>query len=167
MNTVMIREETPADAAAITALLHAAFPGPDEAALVAQLRADGALGVSLLAEQNGMVVGHVALSPIGMAGHDVRLAALAPLAVAAAQRGQGIARRLTLAAIDAARAQAVDALLVLGEPAIYGRYGFTPAPAGLRVGWAGPFFLALELRPAALRGVEGDLRYARAFDRFE
>ncbi len=167
MSMISIREETPDDAAAITALLQAAFPGPDEASLVEELREDGELGASLLAEQAGAVVGHVALSPITIAGNAVRMAALAPLAVAEAQRGQGIARQLMHAVIEHARTQGIDALLVLGDPDIYGKYGFTRAPADLRVAWSGPFFMALELRDGTLQGVKGKLRYAKAFGMFD
>lgn len=116
-----LRPETPGDAAGIDALLRAAFGGGDEAALVRDLRAAGHLTHSLIAHAGGVPVGHVALSPLQA---ERPALALAPLAVHPALQGRGIGTALVRAALHAAGDAAV---VVLGEPAFYARFGFLPA----------------------------------------
>lgn len=131
---LIIRPERPDDAAAITALITAAFGQAAEADLVRRLRADGSLAVSLLAVEDGEAVGHVALSPVTVDHVDGagRWLGLAPLAVRPDRQRQGIGGRLVEAALDVAEASGASVVFVLGEPAYYGRFGFRPA-AGF--GW--------------------------------
>lgn len=132
---LLIRLETPRDAGGIAALLDAAFGGRDELALVAALRADGDLDLSLIAAQGGTVLGHIALSPIRA---DFPALALAPVAVDPALHGRGIGAALIRAAI-AARPD--HAIVVLGDPAYYARFGF--APVAWDSPYAGPYLQAL------------------------
>ena len=78
-----VRPEKPQDIAAIYAVNAAAFPTEAEAELVDALRDQGALAVSLVAEHEGQIVGHIAFSPMTMEGADSHLKAigLAPVAV--------------------------------------------------------------------------------------
>ena len=152
------RDELPADRSAIAALLAEAFGGPAEAGLVAALRADGDLVVSVVAEQASAIVGHAAISPLsGPAG----CVAFAPVAVDPAYQRRGIGTALVAAVLDRAREGGAAMVFVLGEPAFYGRFGFsTEAAAGFMCPYTGPHFMALRLdgetTPAALE-------YAPAF----
>jgi putative acetyltransferase len=180
----LIRDEVPGDAAAIAAVLAAAFEPatgslPAEAELVATLRAAGALSLSLVAEApDGTLVGHIAFSPVTVEGSSEgsgadsgagRLLGLAPLAVLPAWQGRGVGTALAGAGLARARAAGAALVFVLGEPAYYRRFGFRPA-AERGIAWehAAPpeAFMALELNPGAGAARRGVLRYHPAFDRF-
>lgn len=157
----MIRPETAADYGSVANLLEGAFPGPDEARLVERLRADGDLTIALVAVAAGEVVGHVAFSPMAA---PFRALGLAPVAVRADRRRQGIADRLIRAGIEQARADGWQALFVLGDPDYYGRFGFdADAAAGFDCAYAGPHFMAMPLA-ADLPARSGAVAYAPAFD---
>ncbi|WP_232962395.1 GNAT family N-acetyltransferase [Paracoccus tegillarcae] len=129
-----LRPESTADHAAIHALTVAAFGQTDEADLVDALRRAGDLDLSLVASQGGTVLGHIALSPI-----DAPFPALglAPLSVHPAMQHRGIGAALVTAAI-AARPD--HAIILLGDPAYYARFGFQPAD--LQSPYAGPYLQA-------------------------
>lgn len=118
-----------ADQTAAEALLRAAFPGPQEAALVRALRLSGAMELEMvLPDETGGLAGYLALSrmvaPVGWL-------ALAPVAIAPGWQGKGLGRRLVSAVIrlTAIKGQTV---VVLGPPAFYSRCGFsTPRAAAL------------------------------------
>jgi putative acetyltransferase len=127
--TLEIREAGADDRAAALDLHRAAFDGPDEAALTAALLDDptAAPQLSLLAWRDGAPVGHVLLTAARMG--DAPAAVLAPLAVApAAQRG-GIGGALVRAALARSATRGLVGVLVFGDPAYYGRFGFGPAAA--------------------------------------
>ncbi|GLK65916.1 hypothetical protein GCM10017635_33930 [Paracoccus kondratievae] len=130
-----IRPEMRHDHMAITALLDRAFGGPDEGRLVDELRAYGDLALSLVAEAEGTIIGHIALSPIAA---EAPALALAPLAIHPAVQSRGIGSALIRAAIAA---YADHAIVVLGDPAYYGRFGFVPAD--LDSPYAGPHLQVL------------------------
>ena len=165
LSGLVIREEIAGDAEALRGLLEPAFGGPAEAQLVDDLRADGDVLVSLIAEIDGVIAGHILFSPLPIAsgGSTQRAAALAPLAVAPAWQGRGVGSRLTQDGIEACRRLGLDGIVVLGAPALYGRFGFTAAAAAsIRSVYAGgPAFMALTLRPDLT--LEGEARYAPAF----
>jgi putative acetyltransferase len=124
----LIRPEATGDAAAIRVIHAAAFGGTGEADLVDDLRRNQHLTVSLVAEEDGVLTGHVALSPIVLdASPDLFALGLAPLAVRPESQRQGIGSRLTEAALEAADRMGIAFVVVLGEPAFYGRFGFTRA----------------------------------------
>ena len=161
---VHIRRERPEDAPAIRAIHEAAFPGPGEARLVDGLRAARRLSVSRVAESHGAVVGHVAFSPVTVAGAGDGLG-LAPVAVASALRGRGVGGALIRSGLEACRDAGAGFVVVLGEPAYYGRFGFTAAGEwGLCDEYGGgAAFQALELRPGAIPRGAGLVRYAPEF----
>lgn len=139
------------DAAAIRAVVAAAFERDDEARMVDEARAAGAALVELVAEQGGEIVGHVLFNRMA-APPGRRFAGLAPLSVRPDMQRQGIGDALTRAGLDALRAQDVEACLVLGHPDYYPRFGFSPEAAARVISpYAGsPAFMALELVPGAL-----------------
>jgi putative acetyltransferase len=180
----LIRDEVPGDAAAIAAVLAAAFEPvagspPAEVALVAALRAAGALSLSLVAEApDGTLVGHIAFSPVTVGGPSEgsgpasgagRLLGLAPLAVLPSWQGHGVGTALVEAGLARARAAGAALVFVLGEPSYYRRFGFRPA-AERSIVWehAAPAeaFMALALGPGPDAAPRGVLRYHAAFDRF-
>lgn len=128
-----IRPEEPADPHAVTRVVTAAFTGhgPEVAGLVQLLQRSGRSRVSLVARDEGDVVGHVLLS-IGWIDAPDRVAdvlVLSPLAVAPAQQGRGIGTALVEAALEAARALEAPAVFLEGDPGYYSHRGFVRASA--------------------------------------
>jgi putative acetyltransferase len=119
-----IRAARALDSAAIEALYATAFPQEDLRPLVRALSALGVL--SLLAEQDGAVAGHVAFTRCAVAAADDALALLGPLAVMPGLHRTGIGGALLREGLERIRAQGVQQVLVLGDPAYYGRFGFAP-----------------------------------------
>lgn len=188
-----IRPEREADWAGIRRVNELAFGRPAEADLVDALRAAGAVITSLVAEEDGAVVGHILFSPATLASHShegqnttptasndapngatagpsgepMTIAALGPMAVLPAQQGQGIGSQLVRAGLEACRAAGYRLVIVLGHADYYPRFGFRPsAPFGIRWERAVPeeVFMVAELRPGALAGAEGVVRYRAEFD---
>lgn len=120
----MIRYATPADHEPIAAVIAAAFGRPAEADLVEQLRADGDAMFELVAEEAGDIVGHVLFSRL-WADRDDLYAALAPLAVQPGRQRVGLGAALVRAGLEAAQQFGAAGVLVLGDPAYYGRFGFS------------------------------------------
>ena len=165
---VAVRPEAPTDAVAIDALLRAAFAGGWEAALVDRLRGSRALPLALAAETSaGEVVGHIAFSPLPIATDTaavVNALALAPLAVRPDWQRRGIGSLLVQDAFDRLRDAGAPLVVVLGDPAFYGRFGFrAEVAAGIRCPYAGPALQALPLDGRDLVGIAGDAAYHPAF----
>src|SRR5436190_4798805 len=98
-----IRPERPEDAAGIDSLLRIAFPGAAEADLVQRLRADGDLALSLVAEENGTIIGQVAFVPVTLdPDPGYRVWGLAPISVLPHRQDQGVGSALTEAGLDRA-----------------------------------------------------------------
>ena len=147
----MIRHAKPADHAAIREVVVAAFAKTDEADLIERLRADGDVVFELVAEDAGAVVGHILYSRLW--ADSVNLyTALAPLAVRPDLQRTGLGKTLTRASIDTAREFGAHAVIVLGHPVYYPKFGFsTEATARIKAPYSGsPAFMALEIEPAAL-----------------
>jgi putative acetyltransferase len=156
---VHIRSETPADQAAVRAVVAAAFGQADEADLVEQLHADGDVVVSLVAEEAGEIVGHVLLSAMRA---PFRALGLAPVSVIPARQGAGVGSALIGEAIRLAREAGYAAIFVLGDQAYYGRFGFdVDAARGFASPYAGDHFAVLALSQLSVRG--GAVEYAAAF----
>lgn len=165
-----VRAEIVADAPAIAAVHEAAFPTDAEARLVSDLRRSGALRLSLVAEADGLVLGHIAFSPVQIdaPGAVVAGLGLAPVAVRPEHQGRGIGAALIRRGLALLRAERVPYVVVLGEPAYYGRFGFGPAHArgiGNEYG-ARDAFMIVELVPDGLPDQPGVARYGEAFARF-
>jgi putative acetyltransferase len=164
---MIVREETRGDHAAIRTLKLQAFGGAHEAGLINRLRADELAAVSLVAVDEGGIVGHIMFSTLGvtMDGWMVRSAALAPMAVAPARQRQGIGSALVRRGLEAMIEQGFEAVFVLGHPAYYPRFGFSAALARrLTSAYTGDAFMALELSADALSGDVGYVTYPDAFD---
>lgn len=167
---MLIRVEIPVDAAGIDALLRRAFGRDDEADLVQQLREDGLLTLGVVAtDDEGGVVGYAAFSPVDVAGEDRQWVALAPLAVDESLRRQGLAEKLVYEGLDSLNEFSYAAVVVLGDPAYYGRFGFKPAADyGLNCRWPDTenAFQVYPLAEDALNGVSGEVAFSAPFNRF-
>ncbi|MGE0666790.1 MAG: GNAT family N-acetyltransferase [Sphingomonadales bacterium] len=164
---MIIREETSADHAGIRALNRLAFDGVFESRLIDRLRAEELVLASLVALDGEDIAGHILFSRLGVTvdGWTVRAAALAPMSVMPERQRQGIGSALVRAGLEAVSSQGIEAVFVLGHPAYYPRFGFSPAvAAGLASPYNGDAFMALELAPDALRGGDGVVTYPDAFD---
>lgn len=130
---VTVRAERPSDERAVDGVVRAAFGRPDEAALVAALRRDARPFVSLVADREGSLIGHVACSPVTLDGRPLGMG-LAPVAVHPAHQRRGVGAALVRTALAACRDLGQRVVVVLGEPAYYARFGFRPAALAERRG---------------------------------
>lgn len=163
---VRIESHDGSDRAAIRAINEAAFGGKDESALVDSLREHGYAIVSMVAELDRRVVGHVMFSRMWIETADGLLpaVALAPVAVLPQFQRRGIGGQLIRGGLELLRGQGEKIVTVVGNAAYYERFGFSTERARLL---QSPFpseaFMALELSPGALEGVEGPVVYSPAF----
>jgi putative acetyltransferase len=163
---LVIREERPADHAAVREVNRLSFGQEDEANLVDALRGGGYTRLSLVAERNGVVVGHLLFSslPIDTAAKIVEALALAPMAVLPGHQRQGVGSQLIRDGLAMCRERGHRIVVVLGHAEYYPRFGFSTALAErLRSPFPGPHFMALELVPGALDSVEGEVQYPPPF----
>jgi putative acetyltransferase len=164
---MIVRAETPADIAGIREVVRAAFAGDQEAGLVDDLRRDGDLLLSMVAEDEGRLVGHVGFSRVWISHQAQRTpgVSLAPLSVAPAWQRRGVGASLVKAGHTELRAAGEAIIFVLGDGAYYGRFEYTIAAAAFDCAYAGPHFQALALTEFAPRA--GAITYAAAFDRLQ
>ena len=162
-----IRAEEERDAAAVHALNVAAFGGPTEAKLVDALRRQASPIVSLVAEEGGVVIGHILFSPVALSGHEeLKVMGLAPMAVAPEQQRRGVGSVLIPAGLEECRRLGFGAVVVLGHPEYYPRFGFQAAKEfgiGCEYDVPSDVFMALELAAGYLGGRSGTIRYHAAF----
>lgn len=155
---VAVREESPFDIAAIHAVTAAAFrnaPHTDhnEPFIVDALRKARALSVSLVAEQDGAIVAHVAVSPVTVSDGSCGWYGLGPISVLPEFQGRGIGSRLMRDALQRLRQMGAAGCVLLGDPSFYARFGFKAEP-GIVLPDAPPeCFQALSFGPALPRGV--------------
>lgn len=155
--SIRIRHELPSDVAAIEAVTVAAFlnvthTDHTEQFIVNALRRAGRLSVSLVADDDGLIVGHVAVSPVTISDETVGWYGLGPISVTPARQGQGIGSRLVEQALRILRKSGASGCVVLGEPEYYSRFGFS-ATESLRLPDVPPsYFQALSFHGPRPRG---------------
>ena len=126
---MMIRPEEPRDHDVIAAVTAEAFAGVEhsdqtEPAIVAGLRDAAALSLSLVAEDGGVVIGHIAFSPVTIDGEHGGWFGLGPVSVRPDRQGCGVGGALIRQGLATLRAQGAAGCVVLGDPAYYRRFGF-------------------------------------------
>jgi putative acetyltransferase len=167
---ITIRPEQPGDIAAVRSLNEEAFGDPAEATIVDSLRDKCADVVSLVAVEDGKILGHIFFSPVTVTGEREVPAGmgLAPMAVLPERQRQGIGSKLVEAGLEALRGQRCPFVIVVGHPEYYPRFGFEPASGlGLACQWEGvpdEAFMVLVLEESAMAGVCGEARYSDEFD---
>jgi putative acetyltransferase len=167
---LVIRPERPEETSAVRAVHEAAFGRSAEADLVDALRESQAWLPHLCfvaARPEGRIVGHIVLSRIAVGtGGALGALALGPIAVLPSEQRRGVGGALMRSALDAAAAAGERLVILVGDPAYYGRFGFGPAS---RLGVTGPYdvpdevFQALPL-PAYDGSPRGLARYPAAWD---
>ena len=168
---VELRPENREDRDAIRHVNNAAFGGDVEANLVDALRDGGFAEVSLVAELDGEIVGHILFSPVSImtkAG-TVDAMSLAPMAVVPGHQRMGIGSRLVKEGLEVCRQRGHAIVVVLGHPEFYPRFGFS---AELAASLESPFgggeaWMALELVTGSLAGIKGRVEYPPPFKMFE
>lgn len=165
MINVEIRSERPADAPQIEALTAAAFlnaphTSHTEHHIVNALRSAGQLAVSLVAQADGALIGHVAISPVATSSGATGWFGLGPLSVLPQHQLQGVGSKLVRAALRLLRERGAAGCVVLGEPRYYGRFGFSVSPDLVLPGTPAKHFQALAFNPPVPRG---SVTYHEAF----
>jgi len=174
---VNIREQTEADAEAVYEINRLAFPAEDEAILVEQLLSQASPCISLVAEiseqsassdSTTRIVGHILFSPVSLEEYsNLDLMGLAPMAVLPEYQNQSIGSKLVESGLQCCRNKQIGAVVVLGHPEYYPRFGFRPASLfNTRSEYDVPdeVFLVLELEPEYLSEYSGTFRYDPAFN---
>ena len=164
-----IRTEKPEDINAIYALNQLAFGTEEEAGLVNALRVAGNLSLSLVAVEQGRIVGHIAFSPMSLEGReDLKIVGLAPMAVLPEFQKSGIGSQLIQDALKKLKKSPIDAVFVLGHPDYYPKFGFLPSQPTFQIKSVyevpDEIFMALELRQDSLSSSEGIVKYSQEFD---
>lgn len=164
---VQIKSAIAHQRASIRAVHEAAFDTPAEADLVEALAEQAEPVVSLVAEDGGSVVGHILFSPVSLSGHEeLELMGLAPMAVVPDRQRHGIGSELVRAGLVECKRLEVGAVVVLGHPEYYPRFGFVPSTRfDIRSEYDVPeeVFMVLELERGYLDGRTGTIRYHPAF----
>ena len=161
-----VRGENGAEWSVIRSVHEAAFGGAEEADLVDNLRTAGDVLVSLVAELEGRIVGHVLFSRmwIEAPGGLVPAVALAPVAVLPEQQRRGIGGQLIRQGLGLLRDRGEKVVIVVGHPDYYPRFGFAgEKAASLESPFPAEAFMAMELSPGALEGIRGRVVYPAAF----
>ena len=164
-----IRREQLEDIAPIHEVHQLAFGRPAEADLVDALRARSKATLSLVAVENGRIVGHILFSPVTIDSAYPAFSAigLAPMAVLPERQRRGIGSQLVSTGLLECRNAGYDCVVVLGHPAYYPRFGFVPAN---RYGLASEYevpdeaFMVLTWHARVLEDHSGVVRYQPEFD---
>ena len=164
---MLIRDEEVGDIGAIRRVHELAFDSTAEADLVDLLRLKGKATISLVAEEDGEIMGHVLFSPVEIdrSTPGWNTLGLAPIGVRPERQRQGIGKALVWEGLARCRSIGAMAVVVLGDPNYYTQFGFKRAKD---FGLGNEYqvedeFMAIELAQGTLAEVEGTVRYAQEF----
>ena len=164
---VAIRAERQEDIPDVYAVNAAAFPTESEAKLVDSLRDTAKPLISLVADDGDALVGHIMFSPVTLdSAPDARLYGLAPMAVTPEKQNRGIGSALVESGLESCRNLGAGAVVVLGHPEYYPRFGFEKASShgiGCEFDVPNEAFMALELAPGFLEDKQGTAIYHKLF----
>ncbi len=162
-----IRKEEAEDNQGVRRVNELAFGTPAEANLVDALRDQVQPTISLVADEGDEIVGHIMFSPVVLTGHpDLKIMGLAPMAVLPSHQRKGIGTKLVHAGLIECEKLKFGAIVVLGHPEYYPRFGFVPSSRfdlGCEYEVPEDVFMAKELREGYLRGATGIITYHAAF----
>lgn len=167
---INVRREQPDDIPAVRLVNELAFERSEEADLVDKLRMTCPDALSLVAEEDGQIVGHILFTPalIDDEGETVKGMGLAPMAVAPLRQRQGIGSKLVEHGLTQLKARGCPFVIVVGHPDFYPRFGFEiAARLGLTCQWEdvpGEAFMAVVYDQTAMEGVKGVVKYRAEFD---
>lgn len=168
---LIIRQEQPKDYQAVYQINKQAFEQEAEVKLVDALRQSDAFvsELSLVAELDNRLVGHILLTKIKIVNGDLahESLVLAPMAVRADSQKEGIGGKLIREGLKRAAALGFGSVIVLGHEHYYPKFGFEPASNwGIKAPFDVPdeVFMAIELQPNALENVSGTVHYPKEFD---
>lgn len=153
----VVREETDADVAAIAEVTRAAFEALEisqktEAHIIEALRAAEALTVSLVAEAEGRVVGHVAFSPVDVSDGSRDWYGLGPVSVRPDHQRRGVGRALISEGLARLKALGARGCCLVGHPGYYERFGFENTPDLVYEGVPPEAFFALSFAGPVPKG---------------
>ena len=165
---ITIRVEKPEDVGKIRLVNEQAFESPAEADIVDALRRRGAIILSIVAEVDGDIVGHILFTPVTIETAESKFYALAigPMAVAPDYQNKGIGSELVRKGLEECLNRGYDVVIVLGHPEFYPRLGFKPAsPYGIKCEFEVPdeVFMVAQLKEGALSGISGTVEYQPEF----
>ncbi len=163
---IEIREETTTDVPAIetvtaSAFLNAPHTSHTEQFIVNALRKAGQFAISLVAEADGVVIGHVAVSPVTISDGAAAWFGLGPISVEPEHQGIGIGSRLMREALSLLREQGASGCVVFGYPEYYKRFGFQAKPGLVFPGAPPEYFQALSFGSSLPCGI---VSYHKAFN---
>lgn len=167
---IEIREELPQDIPAIRKVNELAFGQPIEADIVDRLRENCPGHVSLVAVEEGQLVGHIFFSPVTLdiPGRVIEGMGLAPMAVLPERQGRGIGSALVRKGLEVLRERNCPFVIVLGQTGYYSRFGFERASKyGIACQWENvpdEAFMVLILNWVAMEGARGVARYREEFN---
>ncbi len=166
---MIIRPESADDHDGIWQINSEAFGTEAEANLINTLRQSGIPLISLVAEEDGQLIGHILFSPVTLQGDsvDAAIAGLAPMAVRPRWQRQGVGTKLVAEGLKRCRQAGYGAVVVLGHPEYYPRFGFVPSVEyDIRCAYDVPaeVFMVKELLESFLTGVCGTIDYHPAFN---
>jgi putative acetyltransferase len=154
---IEIRRETVADGPAIEAVTVSAFRNArytshTEQFIVSALREAGCLALSLVAQTGGVVIGHVAVSPVSISDGASGWFGLGPISVAWEHQRRGVGSRLMCEALRLLRESGAAGCVLLGEPEYYGRFGFEADPDLVLPDVPAEYFQAISFDSSRPRG---------------
>ncbi len=166
---IEIRSEKPDDSTAIQEVQTKAFGRPAEAKLVRLIRERNKALISLVAVNDGRVVGHILFSRVTIDNASFNALGLAPVAVLPDFQRKGIGSKLIREGLERSKEAGYYAVVLLGDPAYYSRFGFArAADFGLQNEYGvHDEFMVLLLRRGALDEVSGMVKYLPEFQEAE
>jgi putative acetyltransferase len=155
---MIIRKETDADIEAITEVTIAAFntlpiSNHTEQFIIKALRAAGVLTISLVAEVEGQIVGHIAFSPVEITDGTKDWYGLGPVSVLPECQKKGIGKSLIKEGLSLLKELGGQGCALVGDPNYYNRFGFKNYPELIHEGVPQEVFLALPFTEKVPRGI--------------